>query len=267
MDLTRRAFIASSLAGTAGLCVGGLEIRGFAADAAALPPDEDGYKLWLRYAPPGEAARSYRKVVRQIRVDGTSTTSGIIRDELRSATSAMLGSAVPLNSEDLSDDNLIVGTQANSALIRDLNWSADLSAVGDQGYIIRSARIGNGSVTVIAANTELGALYGSFHFLRLMQTGQRIDKLETAERPALQRRLMNHWDNPNGTIERGYAGRSMWQWNELPEKLSPRYANHARACSSIGINGAVINNVNADPSGSMDRGLRRRICGIAGARR
>jgi Glycosyl hydrolase family 67 N-terminus len=101
---------------------------------------------------------------------------------------AFIASSLAGTAEDLLDDNLIVGTQANSALIRDLNWSADLSAVGDQGYIIRSARIGNGSVTVIAANTELGALYGSFHFLRLMQTGQRIDKLEIAERPALQLR-------------------------------------------------------------------------------
>ena len=101
---------------------------------------------------------------------------------------------------------------------------------------------------MIAANTEIGALYGSFHFLRLMQTGQPIDHLNIAEKPALQLRLVNHWDNPNGTIERGYAGRSMWQWNELPGKLSPRYADYARACASIGINGAVINNVNADPS-------------------
>ncbi len=80
-----------------------------------------------------------------------------------------------------------------------------------------------------------------------MQTGQPIDRLNLTERPALQLRLMNHWDNPNGTIERGYAGSSLWKWNELPEKLSPRYADYARACASIGINGAVINNVNADP--------------------
>ena len=247
VQITRRAFVATSLAGAAGFCIGNFETRGFAADAAAPPPDEDGYGLWLRYAPPGEAAKSYRKVVRQIRVDGASATSGIIRDELRSATSAMLGGAVPLIKEDLLNGNLVVGTPANSALIRDLNWSADLSAVGDEGYIIRSTRVGNRSVTVIAANSEIGALYGAFHFLRLMQTGQPIDRLDISERPALQLRLMNHWDNPNGTIERGYAGRSLWNWADLPGKISPRYADYARACASIGINGAVINNVNADP--------------------
>jgi alpha-glucuronidase len=166
---------------------------------------------------------------------------------LSSAAGAMLGRAVPSNQDAVVDGTVIVGTPGNSALIRDMNLATHLGAVGDEGFIIRSARVGNRPVTVITANSDLGALYGSFHFLRLMQTGQPIDSLDIAERPALQLRLMNHWDNPNGRIERGYAGRSMWQWSELPEKLSPRYADYARACASVGINGAVINNVNADP--------------------
>ena len=59
--------------------------------------------------------------------------------------------------------------------------------------------------------------------------------------------LLNHWDNPDGTIERGYAGHSIWRWDELPDSVSPRYAEYARACASIGINGTVLNNVNAKP--------------------
>ena len=59
-------------------------------------------------------------------------------------------------------------------------------------------------------------------------------------------RTVNHWDNPNGSIERGYAGRSVWNWNDLPDKMSPRYTMYARASASVGINGAVLNNVNAD---------------------
>ena len=144
------------------------------------------------------------------------------------------------------DSTVLVGTPGHSPLVRDLSWNADLQAIGPEGYVIRSARIAQRPVTVIASDTEIGALYGTFHFLRLMQTGQPIDQFAITERPALQLRLMNHWDNPNGTIERGYAGRSLWQWDELPGKLSPRYADYARACASIGINGAVINNVNAN---------------------
>ena len=58
---------------------------------------------------------------------------------------------------------------------------------------------------------------------------------------------MNHWDNLDGTVERGYAGRSLWQWEELPKTISPRYEDYARANASIGINGSVLNNVNASP--------------------
>jgi alpha-glucuronidase len=270
MKLSRREFVATGLAGAAGLYVGGFEMRGFAAEAPAQLPDEDGYKLWLRYAPPGEVAKSYVNIVQHIRVDGTSATFGVIRDELRSASTAMFGSAV---TEGDLNGTVIVGTPKDSALFRvgtpenaaldsGLNWATDLLAVGDEGYIIHSAHIKKSPVTVIAANTDIGTLYGTFHFLRLMQTGQPITKLNIIERPALQLRLLNQWDNSNGTIERGYGGRSMWQWNELPDKLSPRYADHARACASIGINGTVINNVNSDPQ-ILSPGNLRKVAALA----
>jgi hypothetical protein len=79
---SRRDFLMTSLVGAAGLCLGGAASRALAADVQAQLSDEDGYKLWLRFVPPGAAAESYRRSVRQIRVDGTSATCGIIRDEL-----------------------------------------------------------------------------------------------------------------------------------------------------------------------------------------
>ena len=60
--------------------------------------------------------------------------------------------------------------------------------------------------------------------------------------------MLDHWDNLDGSIERGYAGRSLWRWEELPGRIDLRYSDYARACASIGINGAVLNNVNADPA-------------------
>ena len=257
MKMSRREFVATGVAGVTILSVSSLRAATDTDAPEPQPPGEDGYKLWLRYAPPGDAAKNYRKAVRQIRVDGASATGGIIRNELRSATTAMLGGAVPLSEGALQDGAMIVGTPGNSALVRDLNWAADLRAIGEEGFVIRSVHIQKHPVTVIAANTGIGALYGTFHFLRLMQTARPIDHLDITERPALQLRLMNHWDNPNGTIERGYAGRSLWQWNDLPGKLSPRYADYARACASIGINGAVINNVNADPRVLATENLRK----------
>jgi alpha-glucuronidase len=249
MNLNRRDFVKLGLAGTAGLCVGGFVPEAGAAKLAPVPlADEDGYKLWLRYAPPpAAAAEKYRRRVTEIQVQGSSATSGIMRDELVSATSAMLGTIVPRGGDKVRTGAIVAGTPQNSPLIRDLKWESDLAGLGAEGFLIRSARVKRKSVTVIAANGEIGALYGAFCFLRLMQTGQPITDLHLTDQPALQLRLMNHWDNPNGSIERGYAGKSLWQWKELPDTLSPRYADYARACASIGINGAVINNVNADP--------------------
>lgn len=75
-----------------------------------------------------------------------------------------------------------------------------------------------------------------------------MDKaLPVTENPFYSLRILNHWDNLDGTIERGYAGQSLWQWDELPSTLSPRYEMYARANASIGINGTVLNNVNASP--------------------
>jgi alpha-glucuronidase len=101
------------------------------------------------------------------------------------------------------------------------------------------------AVTVIAANSEIGVLYGAFAFLRRIQTGQPIDHLEVRDSPKLMVRVLDHWDNLDGSIERGYAGASLWRWQTLPAYRDPRYGEYARADASIGINGAVLNNVNS----------------------
>ena len=79
-----------------------------------------------------------------------------------------------------------------------------------------------------------------------MQTDRPLAGLALVSAPKLELRMLDHWDNANGTIERGYAGRSLWKWAQLPDTLDPRYTDYARADASIGINGAVLTNVNAD---------------------
>lgn len=102
----------------------------------------------------------------------------------------------------------------------------------------------NGSIKITSA-TDNGLLYGAYHLLRLQNTGADKEPLQISEQPMYELRILNHWDNLNGTIERGYAGKSLWNWEELPGTLSPRYKEYARANASIGINGTVLNNVNA----------------------
>ena len=117
--------------------------------------------------------------------------------------------------------------------------------LGDEGFRIKRNDKG---VAVIYANTDAGLMYGTYHLKRLNDCGDlsKLDK-EIVEVPAFRYRILNHWDNPNLTVERGYAGKSLWKWEELPGKIRPEYEEYARANASIGINGTVLNNVNADP--------------------
>jgi alpha-glucuronidase len=247
--MNRRRFVVRGLAGVAGLCATpGLTPSPAETRAAQSPPsDEDGYRLWLRYAPPGDAVATYRRMVQHVLVEGASPTADAIRAELSAALISMLGTPPPVAREALADESLVIGTPANSPAIRSLGWTPDLASAGPEGYVIRTAAIGSRRVIAVASEGEIGALYGMFHLLRLMQTGQPLERLAISERPKVQLRLLNHWDNLDGTIERGYAGRSLWQWNELPGTVSGRYVDYARANASVGINGSVVNSVNANP--------------------
>ncbi|OAV72120.1 Alpha-glucuronidase [Bacteroidales bacterium Barb4] len=121
--------------------------------------------------------------------------------------------------------------------------SKDIRALKD-GYLIAGNR--TTGVTITSA-TEQGLLYGAYHLLRLQETGKAEGTLNIRESPLYDIRILNHWDNLDGSVERGYAGQSIWKWDELPGRLSPRYKAYARANASIGINATVLNNVNASP--------------------
>ena len=106
------------------------------------------------------------------------------------------------------------------------------------GYTIKS----NGGKIVISAACDAGLLYGAYHLLRLQQMEASTASLDISEKPAYDLRILNHWDNPNGTVERGFAGKSIFQYPD-----PARMKMYARACASVGINGSVLNNVNAKP--------------------
>ena len=124
-----------------------------------------------------------------------------------------------------------------------LNVKKDKS-LSREGFLINR----QGEKICISSPSDQGVLYGVYHLLRMQAMNVELDKaLPVMENPVYSLRILNHWDNLDGTIERGYAGRSLWQWDELPDVLSPRYEMYARANASIGINGTVLNNVNASP--------------------
>ncbi|MCW3847421.1 alpha-glucuronidase [Sphingomonas sp. LB-2] len=216
--------------------------------ALAIPGQanaEDGYDLWLRYRPI-EPARHivYDGFTALLVVEGRSPTLDAAARELQMGIGGMLGHRMPLVPGVVADGAIVIGTPASSPIIAGLNLP--LGSLGSEGFVIRSVRIGGKDATVIAANSDIGVLYGVFRFLREIQLAERIDKLDIADAPKLQRRVLNHWDNLDRHVERGYSGLSLWDWQTLPTFRDPRYTDYARANASIGINGVVLNNVNAN---------------------
>lgn len=102
----------------------------------------------------------------------------------------------------------------------------------------------------ITSSTPIGILYGTYSLLRMQETGvQLTDRKTITEEPSSRLRILNHWDNLNGTVERGYAGRSIF-WKDSTDLgiiNADLIREYARANASIGINGTVLNNVNASP--------------------
>jgi len=202
-----------------------------AVSLAPVARAEDGYDLWLRYRPVGGAA-----AVGEVTVLGDSPTLAAARTELERGLTGLRGSAPAGRTA------LLAGTSAQAQIAA---LKLPLQAAGAEGYVIRSVTVGGRPTTVIAANSDLGVLYGAFAFLRRVQTRQALDGLDVADAPRVKLRLLNHWDNLDRSVERGYAGQSIWDWWRLPDVRDPRYVDYARANASLGINGTVLNNVNA----------------------
>jgi len=218
--------------------------------AASLAPAaraEDGYELWLRYRPlPAEQRERFAASATAIVVSPGREPSATLRAaaaELAAGAAELAARPVPITQAAVGG-SVVIGTPRSSPLIAELGLP--LASIGSEGYVIRTVELDGRRVTAIAANDDLGVLYGAFAWLRLAQTGEDVANLDVASAPRIELRLLNHWDNLDGSVERGYAGASLWDWWRLPDVVDPRYTDYARANASIGINGAVLNNVNAE---------------------
>ena len=209
---------------------------------------EDGYRLWLRYDKISDIAllEEYAQAVTGWMVEGNSPTLNVAADELQAGLSGLLGMNMPSLTKVKKDGAVIAGTPLSSPVIASMKLGSKLAGVNEEGFIILSITYKRRDVTVIAANSDIGVLYGVFHFLGLMQTHKSLSSVNISSAPKTRVRILNHWDNLNRSVERGYAGLSLWNWEALPDTLDPRYTDYARANASIGINGAVLTNVNAN---------------------
>ncbi|GIX19721.1 MAG: xylan alpha-1,2-glucuronidase [Erythrobacter sp.] len=202
--------------------------------AAAPLRAEDGYALWLRHAPlEGEALADLRAAAPVVVAppgEDDSPTLKITRAELAQGLAAMQG-----------ETKLRATPDSLPIVLRCGRARGD----GQSGFAIAPQAFAGRRALAILAPDHLGCLYASFALLREVALGRPLHAIRLGEAPAMPLRMLNHWDNPDGHVERGYAGRSIFDWWRLPERLDPRMIDYARANASIGINAVVVNNVNA----------------------
>lgn len=223
--------------------------------------DSDTYRLWLRYAPlPDTAPYASAKRISRVTVLASSPILESAASELKRALPGLLGREVEQESHistPRSDRGIEVICGTDLELIQALNnagrkqeadslKSLDLHKDPEGFHILTLSGTGGSSLFVLA-RTDRAVLYGVFALLRLIQTGTKLDSLDLADHPQVRWRVLNHWDNLDGSIERGYAGNTLWNWAELPGLVDERYTDYARACASVGINTSVLNNVNSAP--------------------
>ncbi len=207
---------------------------------------EDGYRLWLRYdqIENDEVLARYRAQIRSVQIIGESATMVAVRQELDMGLSGLLSQEISFTGDE--DYQLLVGTYSPDGPMSEMLSPNDIRNLGSEGFTIINKEINGRNTIVISALHDIGTLYGTFHFLKLIQTHRDISNLNIVSRPSIDVRMLNHWDNLDRTVERGYAGFSIWNWHQLPEYIDPRYIDYARANASIGINGTALTNVNAN---------------------
>ncbi len=182
---------------------------------------EDGYRLWLRHAPVADTAQ--QRPGRVVLVGIESPTTVLARDELTRGLAQLFPGEVAGRTTPILLRR-VVGPQMREGAFQ--------IAPTDQGL-------------AITAMSDTGLLYGAFALLRELGQGTPLAAIRLDESPAYDLRMLNHWDNPDGHVERGYAGRSIFDWWHLPGHVDARMTDYARANASVGINGVVVNNVNA----------------------
>ena len=207
-----------------------------------------GSPLWLNYqqlAP--DIREEWSAVLKHVHCPGSSAILRNAYNELITASARLTNRKATVTESIDEDGTVLLGTHAQLQDMLPAALVDKAAALRNRGFLIESAILQGRKCTVILGKDEPGVLYGTFHFLRLMQTGKPVSSLGQTSEPAIELRMLNHWDNMDGSIERGYGGQSLWKWDELPGKVNQQCHDYARFCASLGINGVVLNNVNADP--------------------
>jgi alpha-glucuronidase len=205
------------------------------------------YQCWLKYEKvrDAELLQRYRSWCGNLLL-ATEETAMIrsAKEELLYAVGNLLDMEPSVTAVPRADRLILAGQFGSHALIEAAITPAETGKAGREGYLIKTVRQPGQEYIVIAAASDQGILYGVYEFLSLLQTGREIDALNIVAAPANPLRMVNHWDNLDGTVERGYAGKSIFYEQDQLTANQSRIRDYARLLASVGINGIVINNVN-----------------------
>ncbi len=193
-----------------------------------------------------ELLENYSKLTQSIFFPAQSPTLQVASDELKIGLRKMLSSTLAFSNAYEEGSTLVIAKYDNLPEGLKSFIATDISRINDEGFILKSLNSIGKETLVLTAKEDIGILYGIYRLLGLMQQHKDLSKISIVDYPKIDLRMLNHWDNLDRTVERGYAGQSIWNWHKLPDYIDKRYIDYARANASIGINGVSLTNVNAN---------------------
>jgi alpha-glucuronidase len=218
-----------------------------AALAIACLHAETGYDAWLRYQPLEGAAlaRVRATLPAAVTTFGDAAPEAAARGELIRGLRGLVGRTLRVEAGIPAESAIVLGTldEVSHAAPQ---WHLDASLPED-AYWLKTVLDHGARYTVVTAANPRGVLYGAFALLRKISLGEPVDSLDERVTPYAPIRWVEHWDNLDGSIERGYGGRSIFWENRRARADLARVADYGRLLASVGINGCSINNVNSDP--------------------
>ena len=197
------------------------------------------YDLWLQYQKSSVA----NGIFKNIALNAKNETDKAIQNELKTASERMFQYSPTFSN---SGNATLIIKKTSELEPTQKNTIDKANALNDEGFVIETIQNKGKKTVLITAKTSLGLLYGTFRLLRELQINPSKKDFSIADEPKLKVRMLNHWDNLDGTVERGYAGSSIWNWQKLPDFIDKKYIDYARANASVGINGVALINVNSN---------------------
>ena len=224
--------------------------------AASSVIAETGEAAWLRYAPitDAQALKQYASLPEIVVALDYSEVAASAQSELAHGISAILGKTLRNESNLSPEGNAFV--LATVTELQPRFPELDAVQISGDGFWLGTIHHRDRTYIVVAGADERGILYGTFALLSRIAQLEDISNLNDKESPAAPLRWVDQWDNPNGSIERGYAGRSIFFDDGHVRSDLTRVSEYARLLASVGINGCNVNNVNAAPDTLSDASLK-----------